>query len=117
MSACLNDCWVRPATTRVASTMNPQEVCALHRKNGYDLILLDLQMPSMDGFQVMADLKTNASDSYLPVIVLTAHASAEHVAEAVAAGCQAYETKPIVLRRLLERIAEFLGPVPAPAQP
>jgi len=72
MSACLNDCWVRPATTRVASTMNPQEVCALHRKNGYDLILLDLQMPSMDGFQVMADLKTNASDSYLPVIVLTA---------------------------------------------
>jgi CheY-like chemotaxis protein len=46
--------------------------------------------------------------------VLTSHASAEHVAEAVAAGCQAYETKPIVLRRLLERIAEFLGPMPAP---
>ena len=58
--------------TRVASTMNPQEVCALHRKNAYDLILLDLQMPGMDGFQVMAGLKTNNADSYLPVIVLTA---------------------------------------------
>ena len=45
--------------TRVASTMNPHEVCALHRKNRYDLILLDLQMPGMDGFQVMEGLKTN----------------------------------------------------------
>jgi CheY-like chemotaxis protein len=47
--------------TCVASTMNPQEVCALHRKNRYDLILLDLQMPGMDGFQVMEGLKTNAA--------------------------------------------------------
>ena len=43
--------------TCVASTMNPHEVCALHRKNRYDLILLDLQMPGMDGFQVMEGLK------------------------------------------------------------
>ena len=42
---------------RVATTMNPQEVCALHRKNRYDLILLDLQMPGMDGFQVMEGLR------------------------------------------------------------
>ncbi|HSM26734.1 MAG TPA: response regulator, partial [Thioalkalivibrio sp.] len=58
--------------TRVSSTMRPQDVCALHRKNHYDLILLDLQMPGMDGFQVMAGLKTDDADSYLPVIVLTA---------------------------------------------
>ena len=57
---------------RVTSTMNPLEVCALHRRNHYDLILLDLQMPGMDGFQVMAGLKTNDSDSYLPVLVITA---------------------------------------------
>ena len=57
----------------VSSTMMPQEVCALHRKHSYDLILLDLQMPDMDGFQVMEGLKTNHADAYLPVIVLTAH--------------------------------------------
>ena len=42
----------------VSATMNPLEVCALHRKSRYDLILLDLQMPGMDGFQVMEGLKT-----------------------------------------------------------
>ena len=42
--------------TRVATTMNPQEVCALHRRHRYDLILLDLQMPAMDGFSVIEGL-------------------------------------------------------------
>ena len=45
---------------------SPHEVCALHRENRYDLILLDLQMPGMDGFQVMEGLKTNDKDGYLP---------------------------------------------------
>src|SRR5947207_16024864 len=56
----------------VASTTNPREVCALHRKNRYDLILLDLQMPGMDGSQVIEALKTNEADAYLPVLVITA---------------------------------------------
>src|SRR5258706_286802 len=58
--------------TSVSSTMNPHEVCTLHRRNRYDLILLDLQMPGMDGFEVMEGLKTNAADGYLPVLVITA---------------------------------------------
>src|SRR3954449_3747875 len=57
---------------RVSSTRNPTEVCAMHRKNRYDLILLDLQMPGMDGFEVMEGLKANAADVYLPVLVITA---------------------------------------------
>src|ERR1700687_4502579 len=56
----------------VATTMDPHEVCELHRNNRYDLILLDLQMPGMDGFQVMEGLKAIATDDYLPVLVITA---------------------------------------------
>ena len=92
--------------TRVASTMNPQEVCALHRKNAYDLILLDLQMPGMDGFQVMAALKTNESDSYLPVIVLTAQPA--HKLRALQAGAKDFISKPFDLLEVKTRIHNML---------
>ena len=52
--------------TSIASTMDPHEVCELQRKNRYCLILLDLQMPGMDGFQVMEGLKDTEKDAYLP---------------------------------------------------
>ena len=70
--ALLQQMLVEAGYDQVTSTMNPQEVCALHRRNRYDLILLDLQMPGMDGFQVMEGLKTNEQDGYLPVLVITA---------------------------------------------
>ena len=92
--------------TRVASTMNPQEVCALHRKNRYDLILLDLQMPGMDGFQVMGGLKTNAADSYLPVIVLTAQPG--HKLRALQAGAKDFISKPFDLLEVKTRIHNML---------
>ena len=56
----------------ITSTMDPNEVCELHRKNRYGLILLDLLMPGMDGFKVMEGLKEIEEDSYLPVLVITA---------------------------------------------
>src|SRR5665647_965496 len=92
--------------TRVASTMNPQEVCALHRKNRYDLILLDLQMPGMDGFQVMEGLKTNDADSYLPVIVLTAQPG--HKLRALQAGAKDFISKPFELVEVKTRIRNML---------
>jgi two-component system cell cycle response regulator len=92
--------------TRVASTMNPQEVCELHRKNGYDLILLDLQMPGMDGFHVMAGLKKNESDSYLPVIVLTAQPA--HRLRALQAGAKDFISKPFDLIEAKTRIHNML---------
>jgi PAS domain S-box-containing protein len=86
----------------VASTMDPREVCALHRRNRYDLILLDLQMPGMDGFQVMEGLKTNASDSYLPVIVITAQPG--HKLRALLAGARDFISKPFDLVEVKTRI-------------
>ena len=92
--------------TCVASTMNPQEVCGLHRKNCYDLILLDLQMPGMDGFAVMAGLKSSAADSYLPVIVLTAQPG--HKLRALQAGAKDFISKPFDLVEAKTRIHNML---------
>jgi PAS domain S-box-containing protein len=92
--------------SRVTSTMNSQEVCALHRKEPYDLIMLDLQMPGLDGFQVMAGLKTNESDSYLPVIVITAQPG--HKLRALQAGAKDFISKPFDLIEVKTRIHNML---------
>jgi len=92
--------------TRVASTMKPVEVCALHRRNRYDLILLDLQMPGMDGFQVLEALKTNDADSYVPVIVLTAQPG--HKLRALQAGAKDFISKPFDLVEVKTRIHNML---------
>jgi len=90
----------------VSSTMNPQEVCALHRRNRYDLILLDLQMPGMDGFQVIEALKTNDADAYLPVLVLTAQPG--HKLRALQAGAKDFISKPFDLVEVRTRIHNML---------
>jgi PAS domain S-box-containing protein len=92
--------------TAVNSTQQPEEVCALHRKNNYDLILLDLQMPVMDGFQVMEGLKANLADDYLPVIVLTAQPG--HKLRALQAGAKDFVSKPFDLVEVKTRIYNML---------
>jgi PAS domain S-box-containing protein len=92
--------------SQVTSTMKPEDVCVLHRKNSYDLILLDLQMPGMDGFQVMEGLKTNVTDDYLPVIVLTAQPG--HKLRALAAGAKDFISKPFDLVEVKTRIHNML---------
>lgn len=92
--------------TAVSSTMNPVEVSALHRQNDYDLILLDLQMPEMDGFQVMEVLKTDDKDSYLPVIVLTAQPA--HKLRALQSGAKDFISKPFDLVEVKTRIHNML---------
>jgi CheY-like chemotaxis protein len=90
----------------VASTTKSREVSALHRKNGYDLILLDLQMPDMDGFEVMEGLKGNDADPYLPVVVLTAQPS--HKLRALQAGAKDFISKPFDLLEVRTRIHNML---------
>jgi PAS domain S-box-containing protein len=92
--------------TRVTATMDPRQVCALHRKNCYDLILLDLQMPEMDGFAVMEGLKTNAADAYLPVLVITAQPG--HKLRALQAGAKDFISKPFDIVEVKTRIHNIL---------
>lgn len=98
---------------------NGREALRAVREHPPDLILMDLDMPVMDGRTATRLLKSDPKTFKIPIIVLTAHASPEDVAEAAVAGCHGYETKPIVLRRLVERIEEALrasGAGPRPAQ-
>jgi len=92
--------------TSVASTMNPHEVCELHLKNRYDLILLDLQMPGMDGFQVMESLKEIETGGYLPVLVITAQP--DHKMRALKAGAKDFVSKPFDLSEVLIRVYNML---------
>ncbi|MCR4298708.1 MAG: response regulator [Gallionella sp.] len=92
--------------TSVASTMSPLEVCELHRNNRYDLILLDLQMPVMDGFQVMEGLKEIEPDGYLPVLVITAQPA--HKLRALQAGAKDFISKPFELAEVQARVRNML---------
>jgi PAS domain S-box-containing protein len=92
--------------TRITTTTDPQEVCALHLKNRYDLILLDLQMPGMDGFEVMDGLKAIESETYLPVIVLTAQPTQK--LRALKAGARDFISKPFELVDVTTRIRNML---------
>jgi CheY-like chemotaxis protein len=90
----------------IESTTDPNEVCELHRKNQYGLILLDLLMPGMDGFQVMADLKEIEEDGYLPVLVITARP--DQKLRALRAGAKDFVSKPFDLAEVLARVHNML---------
>ncbi len=90
----------------IASTIDPYAVCELHRTNRYDMILLDLQMPGMDGFQVMESLKEIETDDYLPVLVITAQPG--HKLRALAAGAKDFVSKPFDLVEVRTRIHNML---------
>ena len=90
----------------IQSTMDPYEVCGLHRKNHYALILLDLQMPGMDGFQVMESLKEIETDGYLPVLALTARP--DHKLRVLKTGAKDFVSKPLDLSEVLMRVYNML---------
>jgi PAS domain S-box-containing protein len=90
----------------LTSTMDPYAVCALHRAHHYDLILLDLQMPGMDGFQVMQGLKEIETEAYLPVLVITAQPG--HKLRALASGAKDFIAKPFDVVEVKTRIHNML---------
>jgi len=90
----------------VASTLDPRAVSDLHQKNDYDLIVLDLQMPAMDGFEVMEQLKLIEKNGYLPVLVITAQP--DHKLRALKAGAKDFISKPFDVAEVLTRVHNML---------
>lgn len=74
-----------------------------------DIILMDMSLPVMDGWDATRRLKSDESTRHIPVIGLSAHAMAEDRQRAFEVGCDEYETKPIHLNRLLEKIEKFIN--------
>ncbi|MBI5534114.1 MAG: response regulator [Deltaproteobacteria bacterium] len=96
----------RAGYASVSSTLESEKVCELHLVNRYDLILLDLQMPGMDGFQVMENLKEVETGGYLPVLVVTAQPS--HKLRALSAGARDFISKPFDVAEVLIRVHNML---------
>jgi len=90
----------------VVSTTDPRAVSRLHSQHRYDLIVLDLVMPGMDGFEVMERLKEVETGGYLPVLVVTAQT--EHKVRALKAGAKDFVSKPLDLSEVLMRVYNML---------
>ena len=78
-------------------------------ENGPDLVLMDMSLPGVDGWEATRRIKEAASSSHVPVIALTAHAMSGDREKALGAGCDDYDTKPIELDRLLSKMHKLLG--------
>ena len=92
--------------TSVTTTTDAHQVCALYREHRYALILLDLQMPALDGFQVMEGLKRMEPQGYLPVLVITAQPA--HKLRALKAGAKDFISKPFDLAEVLMRVYNLI---------
>ena len=90
----------------ITSTMDSRKVDELYRKNRYDLILLDIRMPGMDGFQVMEALKKAGTDDFPPILVITAEPA--HKERALQAGAKDFVSKPFELVEVLARVHNML---------
>ena len=94
---------------RVITAQDGEQGHVLARSESPDLILMDISLPAMDGWELTRRLKANENTRHIPIIVLTAHALVTDRAKAFEAGCDDYDTKPIEFDRLSEKIESLLA--------
>ena len=97
----------------VVIAVNGQEGVDLVSSTRLDLILMDLSLPIIDGWEATRRIKADPATASIPVIALTAHAMAEDRVKAMAAGCDDFDIKPVDLPRLLKKIDTLLRRSPS----
>jgi len=96
----------------VVMAMDGEQAVTMAQSEMPDLILMDMNLPILDGWEATQRLKTAPETQAIPIIALTAHAMAGDRAKALAAGCDDYDTKPIEFNRLFGKIQTLLGQEP-----
>ncbi|MFZ2491155.1 MAG: response regulator [Thermoanaerobaculia bacterium] len=94
----------------VAIAVDGQNAVDMTRSERPDMVLMDLSMPVMDGYEATRVLKGSEDTKFIPIVGLSAHAMTGDREKALAAGCDDYDTKPVDLPRLLKVIERFVGP-------
>ena len=99
----------------VLTAVDGREGLEVARAEPPDLVLMDMSLPVLDGWEATRQLKADPTTRHVPVIALTAHAMAGDREKALAAGCDEYDTKPVEFARLLGKIEGLLGGRPGGA--
>lgn len=99
---------------RVVEARDGEEGVSRAREQMPDIILMDISIPKLDGWEATQRLKQGADTKAIPIIALTAHALEEDRQKAIQAGCDGYLAKPVEPRRVVQEVERFVGPARKP---